>query len=419
MELRKELNLFELTLCGVGIILGAGIYVLVGKAAGLAGNGIWLSFLLAAIATLPTGLSYAELSSTFPKAGAEYTYARIAFGKEAALLVGLLVLVSGVTSASAVALGFAGYLRAFIGYPKIFIAISLFFLLLPIILYGVRESAWFGILFTFLETFGLILVIAAGMFHLGEVNYFEYPNLLGVFTGASLIFFAYVGFQTITRLAEETKEAKKNIPRAILLSILITTVLYVLVGISAVSIVSWKELARSEKPLGDVMLAALGKKAYLLLNSIALVSTLNTVLFILLSISRIAYGMARERGIPSLLAYVHPKTRTPWLAILFITLVSALLVLTNNLSLLASVSNFAIFLVFALVNATVVWLRRHKPVRTAYATPSLKGVPVLAIFGILINVFMIFNLSSQALFYGPVLTVFLILFIFLKRVRWG
>jgi len=143
--LKRELSLFEVTLSGIGIILGAGIYVLIGQAAGLAGNALWFAFGLSAIIALLTGLSYAELSSMFPKAGAEYDYVANAFNTNLAFVIGWMVFLSGVLAAATVALGFAGYFSALTSFPLILSAVALLILLTALLWYGVKETAWVAV----------------------------------------------------------------------------------------------------------------------------------------------------------------------------------------------------------------------------------------------------------------------------------
>ena len=282
IRLKRELGLVEATLCGVGIILGAGIYALVGKTAGMAGNAVWISFLIAAIVAAFTGLSYAELSSMFPKSGAEYVYTKKAFGKNIAFLVGWLVIVSGIIASTAVALGFAGYFAALFNTPIIPVAIALLLLSSLLLFYGIKQSVKVAVIFTLVEAAGLLLIIIVGLPYIGSVNYFEMPSLGGVFSAAALIFFAFIGFEEMVRLSEETKKPKKTIPTALVVAIAITTIIYMLVGLSAVGILGWEALGSSDAPLADVANAALPGTGGIL-SIIALFATANTVLLLLLA----------------------------------------------------------------------------------------------------------------------------------------
>ena len=177
VKLKRTLGLFETTLYGVGIILGAGIYVLIGKAAGLAGNLTWAAFAIGALIAAFTGLSYAELSSLFPKAGGEYVYAEKAFNKRLAFLVGWLIVAGGTIAAATIALGFASYLSALIQAPVIATAIILILLLSLVNFWGIKESAMANIVATLVEAGGLVAIILLGLKYIGSVNYVELPPL--------------------------------------------------------------------------------------------------------------------------------------------------------------------------------------------------------------------------------------------------
>jgi APA family basic amino acid/polyamine antiporter len=218
--LRRELGLLEVTISGVGIILGAGVYVLIGQSAGLAGNAVWLAFGIAAIMALFTGLSYAELSSLFPKAGAEYDYVSHAFNSRLAFVIGWLVFLSGVLAAATVALGFAGYFFALTSVPLLVSAVVLLILLTLILAYGVRETAWVTVISTVIEISGLVIIIAIGLPHLGSVNYIEMPHgFHGLFAASALIFFAYQGFESMVKFSEETKTPETTIPKALIIAL--------------------------------------------------------------------------------------------------------------------------------------------------------------------------------------------------------
>ena len=318
-ELKRSLGLLECTLMGVGVILGAGIYALVGQAANLAGNAVWMSFIFASLVASCTGLSYAELSSFIPKAGGEYYYARRALGDLAAFLVSWLLLVGIAVAGAAVALGFAGYLNGMVGVDPIWSACLLVVGTAALLIYGIKQSAWVAAACTVLEVIGLFIVIAVGAPKLGGIDYFATApsGVSGVLSAAALVFFAYIGFEEIVQLSEETRDATKNIPRAILYSIAITTVLYVLVALCAVSVLGWERLGASESPLADVVAESLGRRAFFGLSVIALFSTANTVLILLMSASRLLYGMAEDGKVPKFLAAVHQtgaaRIRRRWL----------------------------------------------------------------------------------------------------------
>ncbi len=408
VTLKRELGLTEVTLSGVGIILGAGIYALIGEGAALAGNSVWLSFALASLIAVFTGLSYAELSSMFPRASAEYEYTSNAFGRRLAFIIGWLIILSAVIGASTVALGFGGYFKALSGVPAITSALFLIIVLSILLFWGIKESAWFAIISTLIESAGLILIIFIGLPYLGKVDYFEMPQgLTGVFQASALVFFAYTGFESIVKLSEETKNPERTIPKGLMLAILISIVLYILVAISAVSVTGWEKLAASDAPFADMAFSAFGSKAFILLATIALFATANTVLMMLLGASRIIYGMADSFILPGFLGSVHITRRTPWIAIFAATLLSMLFVFAGDIAFVANVDNFTLFVTFFVINAALILLRYKEPqMRRSFKVPLALGkFPVLPLFGIVFCVFMLFQLEWKILFVGAVLVV--------------
>ncbi|MFH1773789.1 MAG: amino acid permease [Methanobacteriota archaeon] len=402
-KLKRELGLLEVTLSGVGIILGAGIYALVGKAAGLAGNALWISFIAAALIAALTGLSYAELSSIYPKAGAEYEYIRNAFGKKPAFLVAWLIIFSGIIGASTVALGFGGYFSALFGGSPISAAVLLLAAFSLVLFRGIKESAWLAIVFTLVEVGGLVIVILIGFPHLGSVSYFEAPaGAGGIFQAAALIFFAFIGFEEIVRLSEETKNPERVIPLGLLLSIGITIVLYILVAVSCVSVLGWMALLESDAPLADVASVAFGERAFLVLSLIALCATSNTVLLILLGTSRIIFGMAGSGSLPSMLSKVHYRRGTPYAAIVFMTVSSAIFALIGEIEVVANATNFMVFVTFAIVNLSLITLRYKKPeLQRRFRTPlNIGRFPVLSFLGAVSCILMLFNLDIEAVAIG-------------------
>jgi APA family basic amino acid/polyamine antiporter len=234
-NLRRNLGLLEITLGGVGLILGAGIYALVGEAAGTAGNAVWMSFVLAAGIAALTGLSYAELASAYPKAGADYEYSRQALGKRFAAVVGWLIIAGNVLAASAVALGFGGYFGEFFSTSPTSAALAALAVAGAIAAYGIRESMWVSITLTVIEVAGLAFIIAVGVPHIGDVPLLDTRSgTAGVFSGAALVIFAFIGFEQIATLSEETRDSRRTVPAAVLLSIGVSTSIYVAVAISAV-----------------------------------------------------------------------------------------------------------------------------------------------------------------------------------------
>ncbi len=364
--LRREAGLFQVIAYGVGNIIGAGIYVLVGDAAGLAGGAVWLAFLVGAVVALFTGLSYAELAATYPKAASEYVFLGRAYGNRSlSFLTQWMMLVTEVVAAAAVALGFAGYLSNVVQVPLIPTAAALLILLTVVALTGIKQSLKVNTVLSMVAIGGLIVVVGSGIGKIGSTgsaSYVASPNgIPGILAATVLVFFAYIGFDNISNLSEETKEPEKTIPRALLASLALSTVLYVLVGLASVSLVPWQELAVSEAPLALAVASVLGPSGSDLLTIAALLTTLNTVLVLLLVSSRIIYGLGREGALPRPLGWVSKRTRAPVVASI-VTLAIALAVLPlGQIGAIAKVTSFGSLLTFALVNLALLHLRRVAP----------------------------------------------------------
>jgi APA family basic amino acid/polyamine antiporter len=381
------LGLCSTTLSGVGIILGAGIYVIIGTAAGDSGSAVWLSFMLAATLAGMTGLAYAELASMFPFAGASPVYVQEAFGRRAGFVLGWLRLSVSVLTAATVAIGFGGYMAGFSEIPVVVAALLVLLLSLAIIVRGVRETILLTVLMTLLEASGLVVILTLGADTVGSRPLLEMPHgVTGLMTGGALVFFAFEGFEQIATLSEETRDPTRNIPRAILLAIAGSAVLYVLVSITAVSAVPWEQLARSSSPLAEVAETAGGPGYARLLSGIALFATFNTALMMLATAARRAYGMATRGMLPALFRVVGDRRRTPWVAAIALTACAGLVVLSGDIGFAAHTANFAIFLSFIAVNATVIRLRytqsgRIRPFRIPLSIGRLPVVPLASIFG--------------------------------------
>lgn len=385
-ELRRKVGLFGLTAYGVGMILGAGIYALIGSAAGVAGNSVWLSFLIGAFVSSFTGLSYAELSSTIPKSAAEYSYAKEAFkGDLAPFLVGWIIIFTETVSASTVALGFSGYFKGLFGSPMVLTSPILIALLSLVNFAGIEESSRLNVLFTIIEASGLLLIVALAIPYFGSVNYLEASQgLSGILKASTLIFFAYLGFEDIVNLAEESKSPERSIPKALILSVIITAIFYVLVAMAIVSIADWQELGSSCCPLAYAASKALGPNAFLVMSAIALFATSNTVLILLIVTSRMIYGLSRDGSLPRGLSQISNRG-TPWIAIIIVMVASTLVALLGNIELVAEMTNFGTFITFASVNLSAIWLRFRKPEwERPFKTPiAIAKIPLIPLIGLL------------------------------------
>lgn len=364
-SLDRRLGLAELVLYGVGLILGAGIYAILGEAAAVAGEAVPLAFLLAAVVAAFTGLSYAELASRFPRGEGDYVYVRESLdSKRLAEAVAVLRVAVGAVSAGAVALAFAGYLDALVGAPRLPVALGLVLAATVVNFWGIGVSAALNVAFTAAEVLGLALVVWVGWDSWGSVALFESPSGLGgVVQAAFLVFFAYLGFGSIVTVAEETEDPTRTVPRAIVVAILTTTVLYVLVAVSAVGVVDWRTLGASDAPLSLVVETGGGRALGSLVAGIALASTANTVLVLLVSTSRLTYGVSKTeyRSFPAAFSRVHPRRHTPHLAVALVGALTVPVVFLEDLGVVAGLANAGLLAVFVVVNAALVKLRWDRP----------------------------------------------------------
>ncbi len=405
VPLKRALGLAGLVFYGVGIILGAGIYSVIGVAAARAGEALWLSFALSSVIALVTALSYAELAAAHPRASAEFTYLRSALPEwpSVGLVTGLLVALSGAATAATVAIAFAGYLRTFLDAPAVPVALGLLVAAAGMNLVGVRESGWINAAFTLLEGGGLVLFVYAGV----EAHPDRLADALsaaphaGVLSGAAMVFFSFLGFENIANLAEEAKRPERDVPRAILISLGVSTTLYVLVALAAVVLASPAALAASGAPLADAARSTSPRIAGAL-GGIALFATANTALVSMLVASRVIFGIAREKELPSALAALLPRRETPWVAILGVTVVGGALIPFGGVGVVASVSSFASLLAFASVNAALIVLRYREPLESRpFRVPgAIRGFPVLPAIGVVATLGMATQLDRDALLGG-------------------
>jgi len=388
-RLRRVLGLAEVTAGGIGIIIGAGIYVLVGSAAAEAGASVWMAFAIAAGISFLTALSYMELVSMYPSAAGEYEYTRRAFPEWLAFSVGWIMIAGLVVAAAAISLGFSRYLGYFVDVDVRLGAICLLVLVSFIASAGIRHAAKLTIVLSTVQVGGLLLVVAIGVPHFGQQNLLEVESVAGVLSAAALVFFAFIGFDEVITLSEETEKPTRTVPLALALALGLSTLLYVLVAIAAVSVLGADALGSSERPLADVIGHAIGSRGAQVMAALAVVSTTNTTLLAVTAASRLLYGMAARGALPPILALLHPKRRTPVVATVSTVLVSALFVLVRDLKLVASTTDFAVYLVFLAVNASVVILRFKeaddpRPFRVPGHVGRMPITPVLAFITVII-----------------------------------
>jgi amino acid transporter len=402
VALRRTLTLPLLTFYGLGTILGAGIYVLVGEVAGIAGMHAPLAFAVAAVVAAFTAFSYAELAARHPASAAEAVYMQEGFGRPwLSLTVGALVLFSALASAAALANGFAGYLQLFVDLPA-WAAIAVALLALGLLAaWGMHESARAATLATLIEIGGLLLVVAVsgeGLLALPQ----RLPELApplqaeawpAIFLAAFVAFFAFMGFEDMANVAEEVVEPERTMPRAILLALAIATALYLLVSLAAVLSLSRAELAGTAAPLALMYAKATGREP-VFIGIIGLFAVSNGALVLLIRAARVLHGMSVRGWLPAAFGRVHPVRRTPLAATVAVTLATLALALALPLVSLARATSAAILVVFALVNLALLRIRRHAP-----TPPGVRVYPALVplagfVLSLLLLVFQLTGLAG-------------------------
>ncbi|BAO56782.1 APC family permease [Nonlabens marinus] len=360
-KLKRDLGFWDVLLFGVGNIVGAGIYAIIGQAAGLSGNMLWLSFAVAAIVALLTGLSYAEFVSRFPDAGGSFEYLKQGLGEKTAIAMSVFITLTGIVAAAAISISFADYVSRLFDIPNTLSVVSIIVLMAFFNIIGSKYSSYYNGLATIITLAGLILVIAVCIPDLGNTSLFEMNEMgwTGILAGSALIFFSYVGFEDLVKMAEETKQPRKNMPKAILLSGLIVLVVYVLIAMVSVSVMDIDQLSSSNGPLAAVIESKLGAIGSIILVVVALFATSKTILSNILGTSRLLFDVARDSEISWLKKFttISGIGNTPNYAIIAISIITLCFGLIGNLKMVASISNVFVFIVFVMVNIALISYR--------------------------------------------------------------
>lgn len=355
-----------LTFYGLGTILGAGIYVLVGKVSLQAGLYAPLAFLLASFIAFFTAVSYAELSSSFPKSAGEAFYVRKAFKQRwLSSLVGWFVIFTGLVSAAALTRGFVGYLHVFVAIPPWISILLLVLLMGSIAIWGIRISAAMIMGITVIEVSGLLIIIALAssdwsnlvtVYHASPK--FDLSTFTGILSGAFLAFYAYIGFEDMVNVAEEVRHPEKSLPLAIFWALGLATILYLLVSLAVIAALPLEKLMRSDAPLA----VFIENKGYspALITLISLIAIINGAMVQLIMASRVIYGMAKQGNAPQFFARVNTKTKTPIPATVFVMFIILALALWLNVSALAKITSAIILFVFIMVHMALIRLKLKK-----------------------------------------------------------
>lgn len=367
--LRRSLGLVHVVLYGLGVTVGAGIYVLIASAAARAGVHAPLAFVLAAIGIGLTGATFAELGSRMPQAAGPVIYAHEAFRSDlVGHLVGLLVIAMTLVSAATISAGAAGYIGVFVPWPR-WLVIGLVVLAMGALAgRGIVESISFAGLMTVIEIGGLLVVIGLGLLYEPDVlatagamvpRSLEPQVWNGIIAASLLAVFAFIGFEGIVNIVEEMRDPERTLPRAILVTLVLTTLLYIAVLWVALAALGVEQLAASDAPLAMVFHHLAGASPRTM-AAIAIVAILNGIIVNIIMASRVMYGMARRGGLPPILGQVHPRLQTPLPATALATVVVLALALLLRLDDLADVSARATLVVFAIVNLALAVIKRRE-----------------------------------------------------------
>ncbi len=377
----------------VGDMIGAGIFALVGTVAEETGGAIWTAFLLALTLAIFTAAAYAELVTKYPKAGGAATYVNRAYRNHfITFIVAFAVMCSGITSAATLSRAFAGdYFSQFIDLPLVPVALAFMVLVALINFRGISESVKLNLVLTIGSLIGLALIVLIGivaLFGSGEASQaadpgrnFEFKDGTGAFFailgGAALAFYALIGFEDSVNVAEETDKPSRAFPIALFGGLFIAGVVYMLVTFTASMIVPTDELAASDGPLLEVVRQGPLDLPLKLFAAVALMAVANGALLNMVMASRLVYGMSTQGIIPRALGHVHSGRRTPYVAIIFTTILGLILIVTGDLSTLAGVTVTLLLLVFIVVNTTVLVLRRDKVAHEHFHAPTI--LPILGV----------------------------------------
>ncbi|WP_328556677.1 MULTISPECIES: amino acid permease [unclassified Streptomyces] len=412
-SLRRSLGLWQLTMISIGATLGTGIFVVLGQAVPKAGPAVTLSFVIAGLTALFSALSYAELAGTIPVAGSSYSYAYATMGELIAWICGWCLVLEYGVSVAAVAVGWGEYLNELLdgtigvtipdalsappGDGGIFNlpALIVVMLAMAFLLGGARESARANTIMVTVKIAALVLFCAIGVqgFRSGNYDHFMPLGMAGVSAAGATLFFSYIGFDAASTAGEEAKDPQRDLPRAIMLSLVIVTALYVLVAAVAVGAMPWRQFGDAHAALAEIMKDVTGQTFWgTLLAGCAVIAIASVVLTVLYGQTRILFAMGRDGLVPKVFAKVHPKTGTPRANTVIVSLFCGVLAAAIPLGQLADATSIGTLFAFALVNVAVVVLRRTRPaMRRTFRVPL---APVLPAIGFLLCVWMMASLSA-------------------------
>jgi basic amino acid/polyamine antiporter, APA family len=367
--LKRTLTLPHMVLYGLGTTIGAGIYALIGEIAGIAGYLAPAAFLLAALLASLTALSFAELSGRFPKAAGAALYTQQGFSSpKLAVVIGLMVCLAGIVSSAALINGFIGYLREYIDTDRWMLIVGITLVITSIAIWGIAESVTMAAIITCIEIAGLLTIVWVSRNALSELP-IRLPELipsadkaswLAISGGAILAFYAFIGFEDMVEVAEEVKDVKRTLPIAILMTIVITTFLYMAIMLAAVLALGPEQLAGSEAPLALLYETQTGNKANMI-NIIGMIAIINGAIIQIIMSSRILYGLSSRGQLPEILGKIHPRTQTPVIATALVASIILVLALLGRLAVLAEMTSLIVLMTFSVVNLSLWRIKQHSP----------------------------------------------------------
>jgi basic amino acid/polyamine antiporter, APA family len=367
-HLKRSLSLSSMVFYGLGTIIGAGIYVLIGEIVSQAGAWAPLSFIVAAVIASFTGLSYAELVGRYPRSAGEAIYVSEAFRQPwLTQLVGWSVVLTGLVSASTLLKGFVGYYMSLFGGVEYLVVIIALTLMCALACIGVKHSVNVAVFITVLELVGLLLVVSVSAEALAiQANWQQWqeslpnPSWRGIAVASFLAFYAFIGFEDMVNMAEEVKDASKNLPKAIILTTIVSTLIYLVVAFVAVIVIPNNELANSTAPLTTIVSQSTWFPAPLL-SLISLIAILNGVIVQLLMTPRVIYGMTQNASSLHFLSTINRTTQTPIIATIVVSVFALIFALLLPLAELAQLTSGIILCLFAIINAALIVLKRREP----------------------------------------------------------
>jgi len=394
--LRRKLGLWDAVSIGLGAIIGAGIFVLIGIASGMAGPAVIFSVIISGVSATFTALSFAMLGAAFPRAGGVYEYGHELLSPPLGFVLGWTWIFGNIVMGATASLGFGYYLASlYSAIPFKIGAIMLVFIVVLLNIAGIKQAAIVNNLIVVAKIGVLLLFILVGLPRI-QLSKFEefFPNgIIPVFQAAGLFYFAYIGFPRISTVAEEIKDPEKNIPRAIMLALSISTAIYLLTSVTALGLVGYEALSGSPTPIGDAA-KILGLSGIVEVG--AFLAIFSVVLTSVMGQSRIFFAMARNGEVPQVLSRVHGKLETPIYSILLSGAIMAILVLTVDISSLASLGSFCILFTHVFANCSALRL---------YNSPIRKNVkaylqPFSSIIGLSMSILLLFSLGATIIAWG-------------------